>query len=163
MYQTYERKLEQIEKRYPGMEPKTILKKLLGSDTLRDEEQVLPSRSVPVTGEQGGRLLACHLYSLEQAGEGRRAQAQELTRGSRLSSRALRSYYPAQKLCLQKALQFLPKLKECLAARASAEDEDTPPEPLFDSDDDSFLVALGPGAGARTPIVVRVPYGNSVP
>jgi hypothetical protein len=71
MYQTYERKLEEIEKRYPGMEPKTILKKLLGSDTLRDEEQVLPSRLVPVTGEQGGRLLACHLYSLEQAGEGK--------------------------------------------------------------------------------------------
>ena len=134
MYQTYERKLEQIEKRYPGMEPKTILKKLLGSDTLRDEEQVLPSRSVPVTGEQGGRLLACHLYSLEQAGEGPSAGAHAWLEAQQPRF----ALYPAKKLCLQKALQFLPKLKECLAARASAEDEDTPPEPLFDSDDDSF-------------------------
>ena len=131
MYQTYMRKLGQIENRYPDMAPKAILRKLLGSDTTRDEEQVLSSRSAPpVTGEQGGRLLACYLYSLELAGEGPSAGAHTWLEAQQPHF----ALYPAQKLCLEKALKFLPKLKECLAARSSA-GEDTLPEPVFDSDD----------------------------
>ena len=35
--QTFKRKLEQIEARYPEMAPKVILKKLLGKDVSRDD------------------------------------------------------------------------------------------------------------------------------
>ena len=134
MYQTYMRKLGQIENRYPDMAPKAILKKLLGSDTTRDEEQVLSSRSAPpVTGEQGGRLLACYLYSLELAGEGPSAGAHTWleAEGSRIS----RSI-PLRSCALRRLSSFFQNssVKECLAARSSA-GEDTLPEPVFDSDD----------------------------
>lgn len=112
------------------MEAKSILKKLLGSDTLRDE--LVASRTVPVTGEQGGRLLSCYLYSLEQAGMGPSAGAQAWLEGQKPRF----MLHPAQKSCIEQALKFLPKLKEGLAKHTSAESDDDVPEPAFQSDDD---------------------------
>ena len=112
------------------MEPKAILKKLLASDTLREEEAVASGSGLPVTGEQGGRLLACYLYSLERADEGPSAGAQGWLEGQKPRF----MLYPAQKLCIEQALKFLPKLMEGLeAAEGEAE---AAPEPSFDSDDD---------------------------
>jgi hypothetical protein len=113
------------------MEAKVILKKLLGSDTLRDEPVV--SRSVPVTGKQGGRLLACYLLSLEQAGTGPSVG----TEGWLEAQKPRFMLHPAQKSCIEQALKFLPKLKAGLAKHAAsdaAEDED-PPEPHFSDGD----------------------------
>ena len=51
-----------------------ILKKMLGADVKADE-QVGGSRNAPgITGEQGGRILACFLYSLEDS-EARHARS----------------------------------------------------------------------------------------
>ena len=51
--------------------------------------------------------------------------------------------YPAQKLCIEKALKFVPKLEEAhnLQSKKSqkpggADDDVVPPEPEFNSDDD---------------------------
>ena len=88
MYQTYERKLEQIEKRYPGMEPKTILKKLLGSDTLRDEKQVLLHAQCR---SQASRVGDCSRATCTPWSRQVRAQAQELTHGWRLRAAAFRA------------------------------------------------------------------------
>ena len=131
IYQTYQRKLQQIEHRYDGMEPKAILKRLLGADTLRDDEAVASSSSTasPVTGEQGGRLLMCYLYWLEQEGKGPSAG----TQGWLEAQQPRFQIFPAQKLCIEQALKFLPKLTAGLAAHAA---DDGPPEPVFDSDDD---------------------------
>ena len=114
------------------MEAKAILKKLLGSDTLRDEP-VVSSSKVPVTGKQGGRLLACYLYSLEQEDTGPSVGPATWLEGQKQRF----MLYPAQKACIEQALKFLPKLKEGLAAHAAAGAEDEgPPEPAFESDDD---------------------------
>ena len=128
------------------MEAKSILKKLLGSDTLRDE--LVASRTVPVTGEQGGRLLSCYLYSLEQAGMGPSAGAQAWLEGQKPRF----MLHPAQKSCIEQALKFLPKLKEGLAKHTSAESDDDVPEPAFQSDDDFLAIvsmSLIPGACSR--------------
>jgi len=113
------------------MEPKAILKRLLGVDTLLGE-QVAPSSSAapPVTGEQGGRLLTCFLYWLEQEGKGPNAG----TQGWLEAQQPRFQLFPAQKLCIEQALKFLPKLTAGLAAHAAAAEEG-PPEPVFDSDD----------------------------
>lgn len=110
------------------MEPKAVLKNLLASDTLREEEAVASGSGLPVTGEQGGRLLACYLYSLERANEGPSAGAQGWLEGQKPRF----MLYPAQKLCIEQALKFLSKLTKGLET-AEAE---AAPQPLFDSDDD---------------------------
>ena len=69
-----------------------------------------------MTGEQGGRLLACYLHKLEAAhfeggddggvlGEGGTAEAWLE------KAKPLVLLRPAAKLCVEKALAFLPKLK----------------------------------------------------
>ena len=73
-----------------------------------------------MTGEQGGRLLACYLYELDQTGEG----------GDILSEGGAHEWLekvkpkvllrPAAKLCVEKALNFLPKLKAGLEAHEKA-------------------------------------------
>jgi hypothetical protein len=110
------------------MEPKAILKKLLGTDTLHDE--VSPSSTAPVTGEQGGKMLACYLYSLEKEGTGPSAGASAWLEAQK--PRFMLN--PPQKLCIEQALKFLPKVQRAIAAHEEA--ADVPPEPHFDSDDD---------------------------
>jgi hypothetical protein len=52
---------EQINARYPDMDAKAILTKLLGADVHRDEAGGSADKSGAVTGEQGGKMLACFL------------------------------------------------------------------------------------------------------
>ena len=52
-----------IATRYPELEPKAIVSKLLGSDIDTDDHE--DDESVGVTGKQGGRLLACYLFSVK--------------------------------------------------------------------------------------------------
>uniref|UniRef100_A0A7S4HFF4 Uncharacterized protein n=2 Tax=Prymnesium polylepis TaxID=72548 RepID=A0A7S4HFF4_9EUKA len=126
LYDTYTRKIGQVESRYPETEPKDIIKKLLGKDASIDDP--LPNgrqSNVPgVTGEQGGRLLACYLFKLqrdvEQGGDeegvlGDDADAQAWL--ERAKSRVL--LRPAAKLYIDKAIAFLPKLKIGLACSLS--------------------------------------------
>jgi hypothetical protein len=125
----------QIRSRYPEMDAKDILKKLLGKDVSIDDpipEGRAGSSSadaVGVTGEQGGRLLACYLYHLEMEtdsdilGDDGSAQAWlEKAKPKVLLGR------PEAKICVEKALKFLPKLKEAIAAREAeavgADDDD---------------------------------------
>ena len=60
--------LELLSSRYGDMDPKEVLKKLLGKDVTTDEPVDRAARGV-VTGEQGGRTLACYLLSLYNAGD----------------------------------------------------------------------------------------------
>ena len=52
-----------IATRYPELEPKAVVSKLLGSDIDTDDHE--DDESVGVTGKQGGRLLACYLFSVK--------------------------------------------------------------------------------------------------
>ena len=66
--------VEKIASRYPDTDPQQIVKKLLGSDVSIDDplptgRATASSGSIGVTGEQGGRLLACYLYKLEHDGD----------------------------------------------------------------------------------------------
>ena len=56
---------EQIRERYPDISPKAIISKLLGADVNRDEAG--GAASTAVTGEQGGKMLACFLVHTEMA------------------------------------------------------------------------------------------------
>jgi hypothetical protein len=144
--QTFKRKLEQIEARYPEMAPKVILKKLMGKDVSRDDLGRPGSSSdkspPPVTGEQGGRLVACYLVKLEH----------ELDNGGddggvlgdndakmwleNAKANPIVMLRPATKLCVEKAIKFLPKLKAGLAASAraaaAANDNEDDLDGLFD-------------------------------
>ena len=141
MVQTNMRKLALIEKRYSGLSPREILKKLLGKDVMADEQAGASNArdAVPVTGEQGGRILACYLYSLEQSDDGDDFFTLDYidTKAWLKAQQPRFLLYPAQKVCIEQALKFLPKLKAGLAAAADAanmdedEDEDEAPEPVF--------------------------------
>ena len=143
---TNERKLKQIEDRYPEMEPKKILKKLLGTDVSIDDPIVdgRPSSSdtIGVTGEQGGRLLACYLFKLECAHKDGDDHGGVLTDVNGDAQACLEKakpivlLRPAAKLCVEKALKFLPKLKAALAAASTSAARDT------DDDADDDLDAL---------------------
>ena len=129
MSDVYERKTTQIANRYPGLEPKVILKKLIGSDVSIDDP-VPNGRAgvdVGVTGEQGGRLLACYLFKLEND----TGTSEDIT--SILNVDSAEAWLtkagpcvllrPAAKLCVEKATAFLPKLRAGLLAAATSDDE----------------------------------------
>eukprot|EP00966_Prymnesium_polylepis_P306944 7092963-Prymnesium_polylepis.2 len=61
MRQTHERKLAVIASRYPDLAPKQVITRLLGADVSLND--------AGVTGEQGGRLLACFLLSVKDNAE----------------------------------------------------------------------------------------------
>ena len=131
------RRLAIIAKRYLQMEPKTILNKLLGTDVSIDDPipagrggSSTSTSSVGVTGEQGGKLLACYLHELEQTGEGQDIFS-EGGAGQWLEKVKPKVLLrPAAKLCIEQALKFLPKLKAGLDAHKG-----DPP----DGDDDEDL------------------------
>jgi hypothetical protein len=70
--ETYDRKVKLVAQRYPDMDPKAILTKMLGKDVSVDEDipsgRASSSHAPGLTGEQGGRIVACYLYSLEKDG-----------------------------------------------------------------------------------------------
>jgi hypothetical protein len=117
--------MNSIRSRYPDWEAKEILKKLLGKDVSIDdpvpEGRAGSSSGVGVTGEQGGRLLACYLYHLQMENDedilGVDGGAQEWLEKAKPKV-LLR---PAAKICVDKALKFLPKLKAAIEAEAEAE------------------------------------------
>ena len=135
--QTYERKLEQIDRRFPSHGAKAIVKKLLGEDVSRDDE--LPSErdtsGVGVTGEQGGRLLACFLHSLEEDGgsflDSVGGAAAWLEK--QLPKCAL---FPAAKLCVQKAIKFLPVLEAGLKKAKKTKAGPAGPKLSFSDDEE---------------------------
>lgn len=151
MMQTFERKCRQIDARYPGKSAKEIVKALLGrsaqqltvdSEDEEDEGEGSASTSqrasqrVGVTGEQGGRLLTCFLVRAERAGDvSFLADGVAAFLEKQLPKVAL---YPAAKLCIEKAIKFLPKLNAAFAAaRAAAAGPSAGPELDFGSDDES--------------------------
>eukprot|EP00966_Prymnesium_polylepis_P231094 5347856-Prymnesium_polylepis.1 len=77
------------------------------------------SGSVGVTGEQGGRLLTCLLVRATELDD-----PPSFLRDGVLSflSKQLpkTEMFPAAKLCIQKAIKFLPKLQQCLIYQAAA-------------------------------------------
>ena len=145
---TYRRKLRLIDLRYSEVSAKDILKKLLGADVSEDEPVSTGRNATVVTGEQGGKLMACFLYKIHEDWE----HASQDDNG--IFSDAVPSVkmwlekqqprfvlHPAQKKSLQWALKFLPKLEaglnEAQAARRGSLNSDTdedspPPEPDFD-------------------------------
>ena len=92
-----------------------------------------------VTGEQGGRILACYLYFLEQGDDGDEIFTLDYihTEAWLKAQQPRFLLHPAQKSCVEKALKFLPLLKAALKAavdKAEAdtdEDEKEAPEPIF--------------------------------
>ena len=137
MFDTYERKCKQIDQRYPEMSEKDIVKKLLGRTgkemaTDSDDESV-SVKSVGVTGEQGGRLLVCFLVRAErQGGVSFLDQGVANFLEKQVPKVAL---YPSAKLCVEKAIKFLPKLEAGLAKHA-ADAATVAPTLDFGSDDD---------------------------
>jgi hypothetical protein len=142
VFETYERKCKQLDARFADMSPKEVVKKLLGraasqmeNDSDDDQELQSSSRSVGVTGEQGGRLLTCFLV-----------RAAELDEPPSFLSDGVMAWlekqvpkvqmYPAAKLCVAKAIKFLPKLQKCLALRAAEARAAGEPDLDFGSDDD---------------------------
>ena len=73
-------------------------------------------------------MLACYLVSLEARDAGPSAGVKEWLE----AQKPRYMLHPVQKKCIEKALEFLPKLQECLAARAATADD--VPEPIFDDD-----------------------------
>jgi hypothetical protein len=134
MSRIYNERIEKIKKRYPETEPKAILKKLLGKDVsvddpIPDGRASSSSSDVGVTGEQGGRLLACYLFHLE-CDTGTSEDISDILQVesaeqwlAKAEPRVL--LMPAARLCVQKAKAFLPKLKAGLRAAAeSSPDEE---------------------------------------
>ena len=100
-----------------------------------DEALGAPSQAeVGVTGPQGGRLLVCLLVRAEQAGEDT-----FLADGVKafLEKQAPKVVlFPAAKLCLEKALKFLPVLERGLAKHAAAAAGRSDQGPELDFGDD---------------------------
>ena len=141
VFETYERKCHQLDARFPDSGPKEVVKRLLGraasqmaNDSDDDQEPQSSSRSVGVTGEQGGRLLTCFLV-----------RAAELDEPPLFLSDGVMAWlekqvpkvqmYPAAKLCVAKAIKFLPKLQKCLALQAAEARAAGEPDLDFGSDD----------------------------
>lgn len=110
---TYNRKMAFIEAQFEGKTAKEIIAGLLGSD----------GSTPPVTGEQGGKTLACFLFS-------------EIEEGHTFLSNGIIPWldkqlikfenHPAQKLCIEEATKFASVLEEGLAK------SQVPPAPDFD-------------------------------
>jgi hypothetical protein len=110
---TYNRKCTLLDDRYPGQGFKAVATALLGNDLNLDEAG--SSASIGVTGEQGGKVLACFLVRAEKAGG---EDAKFLTKGSMawLTKQLPKCLlHPTAKLCVEQAMKFLPKLYEALA------------------------------------------------
>ena len=137
--QSYERYCNILQKRYPGLGPKAVIKKLLGEDVKFDWDDEGDSstthRKENVTGNVGGKILVCYLIRVEmewdhiEAAGGIAEWLQE-----QLPKCAL---FPAAKLCLEKAIKYLPKYEASLAAaRKAAAGPSTAKAPkLFDDSD----------------------------
>ena len=108
-----------IATRYPELEPKATVSKLLGSDIDTDDHE--DDESVGVTGKQGGRLLACYLFSVKDD-----AALTFLSQGIKAWLEAQLPKYavvhPVQTSCLKNAVKFLPELERGLATAAAARD-----------------------------------------
>ena len=105
-----------IATRYPELEPKAIVSKLLGSDI--DTEDHEDDESVGVTGKQGGRLLACYLFSVkDDAALTFLAQGIKAWLEAQLPKYAV--IHPVQTSCLKNAVKFLPELERGLATAAA--------------------------------------------
>ena len=101
----------------PRLEPKAIVSKLLGSDIDTDDHE--DDESVGVTGKQGGRLLACYLFSVkDDAALTFLAQGIKAWLEAQLPKYAV--VHPVQTSCLKNAVKFLPELERGLAAAAAA-------------------------------------------
>ena len=108
-----------IATRYPELEPKAIVSKLLGSDIDTDDHE--DDESVGVTGKQGGRLLACYLFSVkDDAALTFLAQGIKAWLEAQLPKYAV--VHPVQTSCLKNAVKFSPELERGLAAAAAARD-----------------------------------------
>ena len=124
------------------MSPKEVVKRLLGraaaqmeTDSEDDQDQQSSSRSVGVTTEQGGRLLTCFLVRAAKLDE----PPSFLSDGvmAWLEKQVPKvQMYPAAKLCIAKAIKFLPKLQKCLALQAAEARAAGEPGLDFGSDDD---------------------------
>ena len=128
-------RLKQIAQRYPEMAPKEIVKKLLGKDVSIDDPIPMgrpSSRDDGVTGEQGGRLLACYLYELEQTGDGDDIFSEGGAQQWLEKAKPKVLLRPAAKLCVEKALKFLPKLKAGLQTHKTAGADEEDLDDLFD-------------------------------
>ena len=88
-----------------------------------------------MTGEVGGKLLACYLHSVQE-----KESAAFISKAGGIKAwleKQLPKYngpiqFPAQKLCIEHAIKYVPKLVAGLA-----EASQTVPEPDFSSDDDT--------------------------
>ena len=144
LLETYRRKCEQIDNRFGDMSAKEIVKSLLGRgaqamemDSDDEDEEGYSSDSVGVTGEQGGRLLTCFLVRAEKVGDVSFLKDGVATFLEKQKPKV--ALYPAAKLCIEKAIKFLPKLERGLAAAQEKARPQAPPSgPSLDfgSDED---------------------------
>eukprot|EP00966_Prymnesium_polylepis_P329755 7385432-Prymnesium_polylepis.1 len=137
--QSYARYCRILEKRYADLGPKAVIKKLLGEDVKFgwDEEgdsSTSNTRKENVTGDVGGKILVCFLISVE--GEWDRIE----TAGGiakwlqeQLPKCAL---FPSAKLCVEKAIKWLPKYEAGLEAARAAGPSAKGPKLFDDSDSD---------------------------
>ena len=106
----FDAKVKLIAERYNRLDPKSILKALLGVDVDKDEKV-----GTGVTGEQGGKLLGAYLYFLEQE------KAISLLPDGAIAwlneKRPRLMKFPAQKVCIDQALKWLPRLVKALAKK----------------------------------------------
>jgi len=139
MLETYERKMEVIKARYAELGPKAIVSRLLGADV-----SMCAGDDETVTGETGGKLLLCYLFSVKD-------KEAWLSAGVKAWLEAQKPKYallfPAQKACIEQAIIFLPKLERGLTAAAAAR----APAPSFDTPDAARQRCDGGGV-ARSPV-----------
>ena len=143
IFQTFERKCTQLDMRFSGQPPKQVVRKLLGRTAEEmemdsdDEGEPQSSRSVAVTGEQGGRLLVCFLVRAAQQEDPPSFLDDGVLAWLNMQVPKVQMY-PAAKLCLGKAIKFLPKLERCLALQEKArKSASSPAGPDLDFGSDS--------------------------
>ena len=98
-----------------------------------------------VTGETGGKLLLCYLFSVKD-------KEAWLSAGIKAWLEAQKPKYalfPAQKACFEQALAFLPKLERGLTAAAAAR----APAPSFDTPDAASAAPAAASAAVPPPVV----------
>ena len=141
MLETYERKMEVIKARYAELGPKAVVSRLLGADV-----SMCAGDDETVTGETGGKLLLCYLFSVKD-------EEAWLSAGVKAWLEAQKPKYallfPAQKACIEQAIIFLPKLERGLTAAAAAR----APAPSFDTPDAASAAPAAASPAVPAPLV----------
>ena len=122
------------------LEPKAIVSRLLGADIN------MGAADDTVTGEAGGKLLACYLFSIKDKEAWLTAAGVKAWLEAQLPKYS--TMWPAQKAAMEQAIAFLPKLERGLTAAAAAR----APAPSFDTPDTAPRPSRAAPAAVPPPI-----------